>query len=62
MRFDVADEFVAQFKFTVLLMPNGIMQVTGLPFLDDQYQSEHFLVDEELKVCSTSQFYSGSIS
>ena len=43
-------EYVAQFKFTVLLMPNGPMKITGLPFDVDSYVSEHTVEDEELKV------------
>jgi curved DNA binding protein len=42
-------ELVAQFKFTVLLMPNGPMKITGLPFEMDNYQSEYSVQDEELK-------------
>lgn len=42
-------ECVAQFKFTVLLMPNGPMKITGLPFDADCYQSENAVEDEELK-------------
>lgn len=43
-------EVVAQFKYTVLLMPSGINLVTGLPFQPDSYQSEHSITDPELKV------------
>ena len=46
----ISGEFVAQFKFTVLLMPNGPMRITGLPFESDLYESEHSIQDEELKV------------
>jgi curved DNA binding protein len=42
-------EFVAQFKFTVLLMPNGPMRITGLTFDDSVYQSEFSVDDDELK-------------
>ena len=41
---------VAQFKFTVLLMPNGPMKITGLPFDPELYQTEHSITDEEIKV------------
>lgn len=44
-------EIVAQFKFTVLLMPSGINLVTGLPFNVDKYESEHSVLDAALKVC-----------
>ena len=44
-------EFVAQFKFTVLLMSEGTRKITGLPFEADHYKSEHSIEDEEVKVC-----------
>lgn len=40
---------MAQFKFTVLLMPSGVNLVTGLPFDSAQYESEHSILDAELK-------------
>ena len=43
-------EFVAQFKFTVLLMTNGPMKITGLPFDAELYQTEYSVEDEDLKV------------
>ena len=43
-------EIVAQFKYTMLLMPNGPMKITGLPFEADCYQSEYSIEDEDLKV------------
>jgi curved DNA binding protein len=42
-------EIVAHFKFTVLLMPNGPHKITGLPLDPELYQSEHSVVDPELK-------------
>ncbi|KAI0215843.1 Proliferation-associated protein 2G4 [Lamellibrachia satsuma] len=42
-------ELVAQFKFTMLLMPNGPMKITGLPFDADCYQTEYSIEDEDLK-------------
>uniref|UniRef100_A0A8C5NZG3 Peptidase M24 domain-containing protein n=1 Tax=Jaculus jaculus TaxID=51337 RepID=A0A8C5NZG3_JACJA len=51
-------EFVAQFKFTVLLMPNGPMWITSGPFEPDLYKTEMEVQDAELKAllqCSTSQ-------
>ena len=42
-------EFVAEFKFTVLLMPNGQMKITGLPIDLDLYQSEYKIVDSDVK-------------
>jgi len=41
-------EFVAQFKFTVLLMPSGPLRVTGLPFETDAFQSDKHLDDAEV--------------
>ncbi|KAG6923420.1 proliferation-associated 2G4, partial [Chelydra serpentina] len=42
-------EFVAQFKFTVLLMPNGPMRITCGPFEPELYKSEFEVQDAELK-------------
>ncbi|KAF3814553.1 hypothetical protein GH733_017711, partial [Mirounga leonina] len=42
-------EFVAQFKFTVLLMPNGPMRITSDPFEPDLYKFEMEVQDAELK-------------
>ena len=42
-------EFVAQFKFTVLLMPSGSHKITGLPCDLDLYESEHKITDESIK-------------
>lgn len=44
-------EVVAQFKYTVLIMPTGVNLVTGLDFAPEQYQSEYSITDSELKVC-----------
>lgn len=43
------DELVAQFKFTILLMPSGTHKITGLPISNDQFESEYKIEDEELK-------------
>ncbi|CAH8509667.1 unnamed protein product [Schistosoma turkestanicum] len=43
------DEFVAQFRFTVLLMPNGPMKVTGLSFDPSLYKSDYKVKDAEIK-------------
>merc|ERR1712113_593634 len=40
--------FVAQFKFTVLLMPNGPMKITGLPFDEALFKSEKKVEDNEI--------------
>ncbi|XP_032231558.1 proliferation-associated protein 2G4 isoform X2 [Nematostella vectensis] len=42
-------EFVAQFKFTMLLMPNGNIRITQGPFEPDMIQSEHCIEDETIK-------------
>merc|ERR1712096_593869 len=39
---------VAQFKFTVLLMPNGPQKITGLPFDAALYMSEKSIEDGEI--------------
>lgn len=48
---------MAQFKYTLLLMPNGPMKITGLPFDETLYKSEHTIDDEEVKVCFVCLFY-----
>ena len=48
--FEKDGEFVAEFKFTVLLMPNSTMKITGLPLDFDCYQTENSITDETLKV------------
>lgn len=45
-------EFVAQFKFTVLLMANGPLRITSGPLEPELYKSEHEVQDPELKVRS----------
>lgn len=42
-------EFVAQFKFTVLLMPSGQHKITGLPFDTRMFESSYKIEDPELK-------------
>ncbi|XP_069120436.1 proliferation-associated protein 2G4-like isoform X2 [Argopecten irradians] len=42
-------EFVAQFKYTMVLMPNGPLKLTGMPFDSDLYQTDKTVEDEELK-------------
>jgi len=42
-------EYVAEFKFTALLMPNGTMKITGLPLDIENYQSENQILDENIK-------------
>jgi len=43
------NEFVAQFKFTVLLMPNGPHKITGLPLDLSVYETEHTIEDDSIK-------------
>ena len=43
-------EHVAQFKFTVLLMPNGPHKITGLPFEEELFSSEHSVKDADIQV------------
>jgi len=53
--FEKEDEIVAQFKFTTLLMPNGPLRITGLPFDVAEYESDKKVEDEEiLKILATS--------
>jgi len=53
--FDKEGACVAQYKFTVLLMPNGPHKITGLPFDDAICKSEKSIQDEEiLKLLKTS--------
>lgn len=42
-------DFVAEFKFTVLVMPNNTMKITGLPVDLDCYQTENSITDETIK-------------
>merc|ERR1711962_570699 len=48
-------EFVAQFKFTVLLMPNGPLRITNGTWDPECIQSEFSIKDEELRKLLTSQ-------
>jgi len=52
VQFFFIGEVVAQIKFTVLMMPNGPMKITGVPLDLSIYESEHQIENEELKVCS----------
>jgi len=48
-------EYVAQFKFTVLLMPNGPHKITGLPFDLDSVESDKKIDDLDIqKLLKTS--------
>merc|ERR1712113_472648 len=48
-------EYVAQFKFTVLLMPNGPLGITHGAWDPECVQSEFSIKDEELRKILTSQ-------
>lgn len=48
--FLLSGEFVAQFKFTVLLMANGSHRITSGPLDPELYKSEHEVQDPKLKV------------
>jgi len=53
--YDKDGEYVAQFKFTVLLMPNGPHKITGLPFDADLYSTDKSIEDLDLqKLLKTS--------
>lgn len=47
-------ELVAQFKFTVLLMPNGPQKITGISLDPTAFQTENSITDEEVKKLITS--------
>lgn len=42
-------EFIAEFKYTVLVMPNGVLKITGLPIEFENFTSEHSITDESVK-------------
>merc|ERR1711994_114538 len=53
--FDKEGSHVAQFKFTVLLMPNGPHKITGLPFDESLVKSDNSVEDGEIvKLLKTS--------
>jgi curved DNA binding protein len=53
--FDKEGAYVAQYKFTVLLMPNGPHKITGLPFDEAVCKSEKSVEDPEIqKLLKTS--------
>jgi len=53
--FDKEGAHVAQFKFTVLLMPNGPHKITGLPFDESLVKSDKSVEDGEIvKLLKTS--------
>lgn len=42
------EELVAQFKYTVLVLPSGILKITGLDFEKDLYVTEKKIDDQEI--------------
>ncbi|XP_014219625.1 proliferation-associated protein 2G4 [Copidosoma floridanum] len=46
--YEKPNEYVAQFKFTVLLMPTGPHKITGIPFEQELYDSQHTIDDPTL--------------
>jgi len=48
-------EYVAQVKYTVLLMPNGPLRITHGPWDPECVKSEYSIKDEELKKILSSQ-------
>jgi len=53
--FDKEGSYVAQYKFTVLLMPNVPHKITGLPFDESLVKSDKSVQDEEIvKLLKTS--------
>lgn len=55
--YEKSPEYVAHFKFTVLLMPNGPLRITGLPLDIDSLKSEYEVSDSELKVMKMHFFF-----
>lgn len=43
------NELVAQFKFTLLLMPSGPHKITGFTIDPNQYKSDHQIEDDSIK-------------
>jgi hypothetical protein len=43
-------EFVAEFKYTVLLLPNGTIKITGLPLDLETFETENKITDESINV------------
>jgi len=52
--FEKEGDFVAQFKFTVLLMPNNCLRITDSFFDKDCYVTEHSVTDPDLKTLLNS--------
>ncbi len=51
-----AGEVVAQFKYTLLLMPNGQMRITQGPAFDPElYESQYKIEDAEILVMTVTE-------
>ena len=48
--FEKEGEHVAQFKFTVLLMPNGPHKITGLPLQLENIETDKKVEDLDIQV------------
>ncbi len=48
--FEKEGEFVAEFKYTVLIMPNGTTKITGLPIDLEMFETENKITDESINV------------
>lgn len=46
--FEKEGEYVAEFKYTVLIMQNGTVKITGLPLEPELYQTENKITDESI--------------
>jgi len=45
--------YVCQFKYTVLVLPNGLLKITGLDFEGDLYDTEYTIEDKEISTLLT---------
>lgn len=45
---DKETEIVAHFKATAIILPNGIIKISGLPLETENYQSDHSIEDKAL--------------
>lgn len=50
------NEFVAQFKFTCLLLPTGTLRITGIPLDLSQFKSDKQIDDEDLLTLLKTSF------
>ena len=46
--YDKEGEFIAQFKYTVMLRPSGNYKITGIPFDCSMYESDYSIKKEDL--------------